>query len=726
LVQNLNSQGGFYGSLTKTRHDSEHLKSCMEEAVQKLLANVTTVDRPGMLLGKIQSGKTGAFIGIIALAFDNGYDMAIVLTKGTKALAKQTYQRLKDDFGRFIETDDIQLFDVMHVPENLPKYILGKKLIMVVKKETNNLTRVITALVHTYPDLGTKRLLIIDDEADNASIGFNKADGEAVEMRKVASQIDELRTKVNTYGFLQVTATPYSLYLQPETPIIKETHQVFKPVRPAFTVLLPTYPGYIGGDFYFRDSVDDNSMASHVYREIPADELEILKKSDGRSFKLENVLTSSRIKTLRSAIVNFLMGACIRKCQLEKTGQPRKKYSFVVHTEASKSSHQWQEDIVRSLINELSQASSAVEGPLVGLVKESYANLAESIAKVGASPPAEIEVQAAVVRALRDEEVIITKVNSEREVEQLLDDKGELKLMTPLNIFIGGQILDRGITIKNLIGFYYGRRPYKFQQDTVLQHSRMFGNRSQEDLAVTRFYTSLAIYKVMSRINDFDSALRDAFESGSQDDGVVFISADPSSRVVPCSPNKILLSTTTTLRPYKRMLPVGFNTGYKTKIKDVLSEIDATIDGLEPPNNEGKPFLIDAQVAKIIIDQVDKLLVFDPGYGWDVKAFKASIEYLSHSTANPAHKDRVWCLIRKDRDVKRLKDDGTYFDAPDTSKYEGALAREIATDIPMLMLFRQNGDKAKGWMDSPFWWPVLYAPRDTKPVVFASEVIDQT
>lgn len=112
--------GGFYESLVKTRGDPEPLKACMEETIAKLLANTTTVDRPGMLLGKIQSGKTRAFIGLIALAFDNGYDMAIVLTKGTRVLAQQTYQRLKNDFAPFFESDDVQLYDIMHVPENLP------------------------------------------------------------------------------------------------------------------------------------------------------------------------------------------------------------------------------------------------------------------------------------------------------------------------------------------------------------------------------------------------------------------------------------------------------------------------------------------------------------------------------------------------------------------------------------------------------------------------------
>ena len=42
------------------------------------------------------------------------------------------------------------------------------------------------------------------------------------------------------------------------------------------------------------------------------------------------------------------------------------------------------------------------------------------------------------------------------------------------------------------------------QQDTVLQHSRMYGYRSKEDLAVTRFYTTKDLYNRMSKINDFE------------------------------------------------------------------------------------------------------------------------------------------------------------------------------------------------------------------------------
>ncbi|MBI2853096.1 MAG: hypothetical protein HYX84_08405 [Chloroflexi bacterium] len=117
---------------------------------------------------------------------------------------------------------------------------------------------------------------------------------------------------------------------------------------------------------------------------------------------------------------------------------------------------------------------------------------------------------------------------------------------------------------------------------------------------------------------------------------------------------------------------------------------------------------------------------FEPGYEWDLKAFKGSLEFLSKNSSNINNRGKVWCLVRKDRNVKRFKEEGhgEFFDAPDTSKTEGAIARETAVDIPMLMLFRQNGDKDKGWKGCPFWWPVMFAPRDTKTCVFASDLLE--
>ena len=65
--------------------------SCAEKAVAKILKTATTSEHPGMLLGKVQSGKTRTFISILALAFDNGFDIAIVLSKNSRPLIQQTY-----------------------------------------------------------------------------------------------------------------------------------------------------------------------------------------------------------------------------------------------------------------------------------------------------------------------------------------------------------------------------------------------------------------------------------------------------------------------------------------------------------------------------------------------------------------------------------------------------------------------------------------------------------
>ncbi|MGG3435060.1 hypothetical protein ABER60_12820 [Heyndrickxia coagulans] len=64
----IDTTGYFYSGLsTKNRYD-EKTKQCIENTVIDLLDKETSLNRPGMLLGKIQSGKTRTFIGITALA----------------------------------------------------------------------------------------------------------------------------------------------------------------------------------------------------------------------------------------------------------------------------------------------------------------------------------------------------------------------------------------------------------------------------------------------------------------------------------------------------------------------------------------------------------------------------------------------------------------------------------------------------------------------------------
>jgi hypothetical protein len=73
-----------------------------------------------------------------------------------------------------------------------------------------------------------------------------------IEANKIASQVSELLTAIRQTSFLQVTATPYSLYLQP-TAIEVANVVEFKPTRPAFTILVPLPGDDVGGETYFRE-----------------------------------------------------------------------------------------------------------------------------------------------------------------------------------------------------------------------------------------------------------------------------------------------------------------------------------------------------------------------------------------------------------------------------------------------------------------------------------------
>ena len=92
------------------------------------------------------------------------------------------------------------------------------KLIFVVKKEDDNLRRLLSLFRNNTPRLRSKSVLIIDDEADLASVSFRKTNGVST-AGIISQQIDQLRESVTNSAFLQVTATPYALYLQPEDEI---------------------------------------------------------------------------------------------------------------------------------------------------------------------------------------------------------------------------------------------------------------------------------------------------------------------------------------------------------------------------------------------------------------------------------------------------------------------------------------------------------------------------
>ena len=722
----INLNGDYYPNFisSKSIYGNDD-RLCIEKTVEKLKTIKTSNDNPGMLLGKIQSGKTKTFLGVIALCFDNDFDVAVILTKGTKALARQTLQRVKREFEYFHAHDQIQIHDIMTVPTGLTGYELSQKIIFVAKKQNENLEKLALLFRELYPQLANKRVLIIDDEADYASVGFRNNQAQGMTTNNNTNQINSLRTLLKSSSFLQVTATPYALYLQPEE--LTVSGNVFKPIRPAFTELVPVNQEYVGSDYYFDKSQEEQTVASFVYKPVSSAELTILRQSDRRRFHIEECLVSSAIPMIRSAICSFIVGSIVRRIQDSRDGKPSKKFSFLVHTEAQRAAHAWQEQIVIALNEKLTDAVKTDPKLLRQLLTDAYNDVAKSISVLGHYLPTIEEVINSAFKALSDGWMMITKVNSERQVEELLDEEGQLRLRTPLNIFIGGQILDRGITIANLIGFFYGRRPQIYQQDTVLQHSRMFGFRPIQDLTVTRFYTEPRIYQAMRRMHESDVALRASIEKDPEAP-IVFIQSDSNGLVIPCSPNKILASNTTTIRPFKRILPVGFQTDFAVRVRPIISEIDRILDDIAPPFGLEQPFKMPIKFAIDMLQRIEPtlLMVEEEGYDFDWEAARATLTYMSNNSSNINDRDYVWCLVRKNRNLSRLvrpESHADYSDAPDTTRTEGVIARKVAIDIPMLMLIRQNGLETNGWRGTPFYWPVIWAHKNVQTAIFAHESV---
>lgn len=712
----------YYEYLKVKNSYSPEMCYCIENTIHKLLEHNTNAERPGMLLGKVQSGKTRAFLGVMGQAFDNGYSISIVLTKGTKALAKQTLERIRNEFSPFVEDDELQVYDIMQVPNHLTKYQLNKKLVFIVKKEDDNIRRLSNLFFEIYPELGKRQILIIDDEADLASIGYTNTRQFGLNLNKIAKQISDFRAVLsNDCDFLQVTATPYSLYLQPDE--IQINDEVFRPVRPAFTVLVPIHENYVGGTEYFENSIDDTSLFSYVWFEISDAERNVLSTRDQRF--LNNILSSPRLQALRMSFVIFLLGGAIRRWQNRQLGQRPKKYSFLLHTETSKEMHSWQVELADELRLKLTESARNNSDGFNSVFLEAYDNLIVSIERNGMPVPDKSIAKQELIKVLVNEEIGVIRVNSDNDINILLDSSGQLMLDNPFTLFIGGQILDRGITIENLIGFFYGRNPGRFQMDTVLQHSRMYGARPLEDIAVTRLYTTARIYGAMQRMQEIDSALRLGFEEGRFDEGVVFIHSDQSGLVRPCSPNKILLSETVTLRPNSRVLPVEFITANVSEVRDARNKIESYLRIIFNGNETDNPIEIIVSIAKEILLASKKQFIFNDGFDWDVEAVNSALQYIIDDNDKTKYTQKMHFILRRNRSVNsHISWQGGQFNRKPESTAkteEGGIAAALRSTAPVLILLEQKGEKEKGWKGEPFFWPVLYTPTRMRPMIYSEE-----
>jgi len=224
------------------------------------------VNDTGIVIGKVQSGKTSSFISLIALAFDNSYDIVIVLGGTKDILVEQNKSRIEEYFNSV--SSEVNVFDTKNDKEliqsdQIINFIKRCKKIVIVALKTKNKINYITKNVFKNSSLSNKPILVIDDEGDEASLNgkvFSK------QMSATYNMILGLKAVLNKHAFISVTATPQANLLI----------DTIDTLSPNFGILVYPGKGYCGLDVYHSDET--------YIKEIPDEEPSILDDNIPQSF----------------------------------------------------------------------------------------------------------------------------------------------------------------------------------------------------------------------------------------------------------------------------------------------------------------------------------------------------------------------------------------------------------------------------------------------------------
>lgn len=201
-------------------------------------ARANSWERRGLVMGDVQSGKTATYTALTCKAADAGYRLIILLTGTLENLRRQTQERLDAGFvgldssglltreRRKIEvgvgeidrrrmamvfTSRLRDFNTILVNQlNLRIRDMAEPILLVVKKNKRileNLENWLRAYNAGESDVIDTPLLLIDDEADNASVNTRSEAQNPTAINERIRALLRLFTRNNYVGF---TATPFA------------------------------------------------------------------------------------------------------------------------------------------------------------------------------------------------------------------------------------------------------------------------------------------------------------------------------------------------------------------------------------------------------------------------------------------------------------------------------------------------------------------------------------
>ena len=509
-------------------------------------------DRRGLVVGDVQSGKTSNYTALICKAVDAGFPLVIVLAGVHNSLRSQTQLRLDEGFLGFdtrlsLLADDQENqrigagkmpsapFLVAHsltssadggdfkaATANGTRLIPGGRdpIILVVKKRVSILENLLAWVqsVRAVDDPGTPGgkivrdvpMLVIDDEADNASANTNEYrndDGtidEDADPTKTNLLIRRLLVSFEKTAYVGYTATPFAnVFMHHEA-----RHRTGGPdlFPRSFIINLPSPSSYIGPEKVFgisRPGVDGEATGLPIIRRIKDAEA-VFPPGHKMDLQVPDLPAS-----LKEAILAFLLVCAARRVR----GDVDVDNSMLVHVtrlvavqdRVANRIDEHLVDIVRQL--EFPGTGGSALAELEKLWKSEFAakseQLRDRLSDHDLPPVAWREVREQLFDAAN--RVRVRRVNgSAKDALDYADHPGGLSV-----IAVGGDKLSRGLTLEGLSVSYFIRTSKMY--DTLMQMGRWFGYRPRyADLC--RLYTSPVLVRWYRHIATATAELREEFD----------------------------------------------------------------------------------------------------------------------------------------------------------------------------------------------------------------------
>lgn len=474
--------------------------------------------RRGLIIGDVQSGKTANYLGLICKTVDAGYKVVVLMTGTIEKLRKQTQMRVDEGFvgadsdamvkmlengqvigvGKYDSSirpmvltstaDDFKQQNANNLGFDLRN--INGPVIFVVKKNSSILKR-LNKWLTTFNQNGQQKIrqsiLMIDDEADNASVNTNKDEDTPT---AINGQIRDLVSKFEKSSYVGFTATPFAnIFIDPDSYDAMLEEDLF-PKDYIYSLNAPS--NYTGA----RNIFAEDGNASYMLVEIDDNfrnpqSIEFILPLKHKS----SIHVRELPKDLKTAIEAFV---------LANTMEDLMGLS----------------DNHRSMLINVSRFT-AVQEEVSGLVNEYLKNI-QSACKLYCKLPTDKALQDIYIKQLKETfEVIYSTVDFEwEEVQtQLYNSCGSIMVQTinqrngqNLNyddyphglrlIAVGGMSLSRGLTLEGLVISYFYRNSRMY--DTLMQMGRWFGYRGKyaELCRIWMSDDSIEWYRYISQATD--------------------------------------------------------------------------------------------------------------------------------------------------------------------------------------------------------------------------------